>query len=110
MYRVVAVFGGECYATESLDAAVLLARTMYVATGDNWYVWNEESAGTNGSEWHVADCDIWKRGALDTLKGALRRAAGEIPDVGAALQTIWSREILFQAMPIMKFDQFKVGK
>jgi N4-gp56 family major capsid protein len=30
--------------------------------------------------------------------------------LGAAIQTIWSKEILFQAMPILRFEQFAVKK
>jgi len=30
--------------------------------------------------------------------------------LGPAIQTIWSKEILFQAMPILRFEQFAVKK
>jgi N4-gp56 family major capsid protein len=36
--------------------------------------------------------------------------AGTNSQLGAAIQTIWSKEILFQAMPILRFEQFAVKK
>ena len=30
--------------------------------------------------------------------------------LGPAIQTIWSKEILFQAMPVLRFEQFAVKK
>lgn len=37
-------------------------------------------------------------------------AAGASSQLGPAIQTIWSKEILFQAMPILRFEQFAVKK
>jgi N4-gp56 family major capsid protein len=36
--------------------------------------------------------------------------AGTNSTLGQAIQTIWSKEILFQAMPILRFEQFAVKK
>ncbi len=36
--------------------------------------------------------------------------SGANSQLGAAIQTIWSKEILFQAMPILRFEQFAVKK
>lgn len=36
--------------------------------------------------------------------------AGANSSLSAAIQTIWSKEILFQAMPILRFEQFAVKK
>ena len=44
--------------------------------------------------------------------------SGSLPDrlfgrkhtLGQAIQTIWSKEILFQAMPVLRFEQFAVKK
>lgn len=36
--------------------------------------------------------------------------AGTNSTLGAAIQTIWSKEILFQSMPILRFEQFAVKK
>lgn len=36
--------------------------------------------------------------------------AGANNQLSAAIQTIWSKEILFQAMPILRFEQFAVKK
>jgi len=36
--------------------------------------------------------------------------AGANTTLNAAIQTIWSKEILFQAMPILRFEQFAVKK
>jgi N4-gp56 family major capsid protein len=36
--------------------------------------------------------------------------AGANTSLNAAIQTIWSKEILFQAMPILRFEQFAVKK
>jgi N4-gp56 family major capsid protein len=36
--------------------------------------------------------------------------AGANSTLGAAIQTIWSKEILFQSMPILRFEQFAVKK
>lgn len=36
--------------------------------------------------------------------------AGANNTLGQAIQTIWSKEILFQAMPILRFEQFAVKK
>jgi N4-gp56 family major capsid protein len=35
---------------------------------------------------------------------------GANTSLSAAIQTIWSKEILFQAMPILRFEQFAVKK
>ena len=37
-------------------------------------------------------------------------AAGGDNSLWPAIQTIWSKEILFQAMPILRFEQFAVKK
>ena len=36
--------------------------------------------------------------------------AGANSQLGPAIQTIWSKEILFQSMPILRFEQFAVKK
>jgi N4-gp56 family major capsid protein len=36
--------------------------------------------------------------------------SGANSTLGAAIQTIWSKEILFQSMPILRFEQFAVKK
>jgi N4-gp56 family major capsid protein len=36
--------------------------------------------------------------------------AGSNSTLGQAIQTVWSKEILFQAMPILRFEQFAVKK
>ena len=44
---------------------------------------------------------------LSTLDGYNNTAAGGLD---SAIQTIWSKEILFQAMPVLRFEQFAVKK
>lgn len=44
------------------------------------------------------------------LSGSPTGYAGANSTLGAAIQTIWSKEILFQAMPILRFEQFAVKK
>jgi N4-gp56 family major capsid protein len=46
-------------------------------------------------------------GALSASPTAYSGANGELTQ---AIQTIWSKEILFQAMPILRFEQFAVKK
>jgi N4-gp56 family major capsid protein len=44
------------------------------------------------------------------LAGAPTAYAGANSQLSQAIQTIWSKEILFQAMPILRFEQFAVKK
>jgi len=53
-------------------------------------------------------------GSAITGSGALAAAptaySGSNSQLSQAIQTIWSKEILFQAMPILRFEQFAVKK
>jgi len=44
------------------------------------------------------------------LAGAPTAYSGSNSQLSTAIQTIWSKEILFQAMPILRFEQFAVKK
>lgn len=44
------------------------------------------------------------------LSAAPTAYAGTNSQLGQAIQTIWSKEILFQSMPILRFEQFAVKK
>jgi N4-gp56 family major capsid protein len=44
------------------------------------------------------------------LSGSPTNYSGANSTLGAAIQTIWSKEILFQSMPILRFEQFAVKK
>jgi N4-gp56 family major capsid protein len=44
------------------------------------------------------------------LAGAPTAYSGSNTSLNQAIQTIWSKEILFQAMPILRFEQFAVKK
>ena len=44
------------------------------------------------------------------LEGAPTAYSGSNSSLNQAIQTIWSKEILFQAMPILRFEQFAVKK
>lgn len=44
------------------------------------------------------------------LSGSPTAYAGTNNQLSEAIQTIWSKEILFQAMPILRFEQFAVKK
>jgi N4-gp56 family major capsid protein len=44
------------------------------------------------------------------LSGAPTNYSGANSQLTQAIQTIWSKEILFQAMPILRFEQFAVKK
>ncbi len=44
------------------------------------------------------------------LSAAPTAYAGPNSTLGQAIQTIWSKEILFQSMPILRFEQFAVKK
>ena len=44
------------------------------------------------------------------LSGSPTAYAGANNELSPAIQTIWSKEILFQAMPILRFEQFAVKK
>lgn len=44
------------------------------------------------------------------LSAAPTNYAGSNSQLGQAIQTIWSKEILFQSMPILRFEQFAVKK
>ncbi len=44
------------------------------------------------------------------LAGAPTAYSGSNTSLSTAIQTIWSKEILFQAMPILRFEQFAVKK
>jgi len=44
------------------------------------------------------------------LAGAPTAYSGTNSQLSQAIQTIWSKEILFQAMPILRFEQFAVKK
>ena len=44
------------------------------------------------------------------LAGAPTAYSGSNSSLSTAIQTIWSKEILFQAMPILRFEQFAVKK
>lgn len=44
------------------------------------------------------------------LSGSPTAYSGSNVQLSAAIQTIWSKEILFQAMPILRFEQFSVKK
>ena len=44
------------------------------------------------------------------LAGAPTAYSGSNTQLSQAIQTIWSKEILFQAMPILRFEQFAVKK
>jgi N4-gp56 family major capsid protein len=44
------------------------------------------------------------------LAGAPTAYSGSNTSLSQAIQTIWSKEILFQAMPILRFEQFAVKK
>lgn len=44
------------------------------------------------------------------LSGAPTGYAGANSELTQAIQTIWSKEILFQSMPILRFEQFAVKK
>jgi N4-gp56 family major capsid protein len=44
------------------------------------------------------------------LAGAPTAYSGSNAQLSQAIQTIWSKEILFQAMPILRFEQFAVKK
>ena len=46
-----------------------------------------------------------------TASGGYASGAGGVSPLGStAIQTIWSKEILFQAMPVLRFEQFAVKK
>lgn len=45
-----------------------------------------------------------------SLSGSPTAYAGSNSNLTQAIQTIWSKEILFQAMPILRFEQFAVKK
>ena len=45
-----------------------------------------------------------------SLAGAPTAYSGSNSSLNQAIQTIWSKEILFQAMPILRFEQFAVKK
>lgn len=42
------------------------------------------------------------------LSGSPTNYSGSNNQLSQAIQTIWSKEILFQAMPILRFEQFAV--
>jgi N4-gp56 family major capsid protein len=44
------------------------------------------------------------------LSGSPTNYSGSNTQLSAAIQTIWSKEILFQAMPILRYEQFAVKK
>src|SRR5882757_8169822 len=44
------------------------------------------------------------------ISGAPTSYPGGSSALSPAIQTIWSKEILFQAMPILRFEQFAVKK
>ncbi len=44
------------------------------------------------------------------LAAAPTAYSGTNTQLTQAIQTIWSKEILFQAMPILRFEQFAVKK
>ena len=44
------------------------------------------------------------------LASAPTAYSGANSSLNQAIQTIWSKEILFQAMPILRFEQFAVKK
>ena len=44
------------------------------------------------------------------LASAPTAYSGSNSSLNQAIQTIWSKEILFQAMPILRFEQFAVKK
>ncbi|MCA1781847.1 MAG: N4-gp56 family major capsid protein [Dermatophilaceae bacterium] len=44
------------------------------------------------------------------LSGSPTAYSGTNSELSPAIQTIWSKEILFQAMPILRFEQFAVKK
>ena len=44
------------------------------------------------------------------LSGSPTNYSGSNAQLGQAIQTIWSKEILFQSMPILRFEQFAVMK
>ena len=44
------------------------------------------------------------------LSGSPTAYSGSNTNLSPAIQTIWSKEILFQAMPILRFEQFAVKK
>jgi len=44
------------------------------------------------------------------LASAPTAYSGSNSQLSQAIQTIWSKEILFQAMPILRFEQFAVKK
>lgn len=43
------------------------------------------------------------------LSGSPTNYSGSNNQLSQAIQTIWSKEILFQAMPILRFEQFAVS-
>jgi len=45
-----------------------------------------------------------------SLSGSPTSYSGANSTLSAAIQTIWSKEILFQSMPILRFEQFAVKK
>src|SRR3954470_23279415 len=44
------------------------------------------------------------------LSGSPTNYSGANSQLSPAIQTIWSKEILFQAMPVLRFEQFAVKK
>jgi hypothetical protein len=42
------------------------------------------------------------------LSGAPTAYGGSNSNLSPAIQTLWSKEILFQSMPILRFEQFAV--
>jgi N4-gp56 family major capsid protein len=44
------------------------------------------------------------------LSGSPTAYSGANSSLGQAIQTIWSKEILFQSMPVLRFEQFAVKK
>ena len=48
--------------------------------------------------------------ATNNVAAAPTAYSGSNTQLTAAIQTIWSKEILFQSMPILRFEQFAVKK
>src|SRR3954454_4049207 len=44
------------------------------------------------------------------LSGSPTNYSGANSQLSPAIQTIWSKEILFQSMPVLRFEQFAVKK
>jgi hypothetical protein len=87
---------GSSIQTDNGGAAVIYGMAMAAAVGG---VWKVSHSGTV----------LWQsNGKYDRwapLKELLREMGVEVKaDVGAALKTIWSKEVLFQAMPVLRFE------